>query len=122
MSGLGIAAIVLTACATLAVALICIGSCVRRKRVTRRNHGETSGLIWADKKGYKDNLETVNFAAHKGYQDDYMASFASPSRDPMATAFAPNTSDAVESDISTGKSDEDDGPQIFIGPPTVSIQ
>ena len=52
-----------------------------------------------------------------------MASFANPSRDPMATALAPDTTDAVdavESDTSTGRVDSDDEPQVFIGPPTVS--
>ena len=125
MSGLGITAIVLSVCAILAVGLYTVNSCVRRKRFRRRRDGESSGLIWADKSGYKDSGETINFSPHKaGYSDDYMASFASPSRDPMATALAPDTSEAnvlVDSDTSTGHVESDDEPQVFIGPPTVSI-
>ena len=122
LSGLGIAAIVLSVCAVVAVALYTANSCMRRKRFKRRRDGESSGLIWASKGGYKDNAETINFAPNKGgYTEDYMASFANPSRDPMATALAPDTTeaDAVESDTSTGRVDSDDEPQIFIGPPTV---
>lgn len=121
MNGVAIAAIVLSVCAILAVGMFFVSGCLRRKRF-RRREGETSGLIWAGKQGYKDHAETVNFSPHKGgYSDDYMASFANPSRDPMATALAPDTSEAVESDTSTGKPESDhDDPQIFIGPPTVS--
>ena len=123
LKGLGIAAIVLSVCAVMAVVMFVVNSCVRRKRFTRRRDGETSGLIWANKGGYKDNAETINFSPHKaGYTEDYMASFANPSRDPMATALAPDTTDVdmVESDTSTGRHDSDDEPQVFIGPPTVS--
>lgn len=123
LSGLGIAAIVLSVCAVMAVVMFVVNSCVRRKRFRRRRDGETSGLIWANKGGYKDNAETINFSPHKaGYTEDYMASFANPSRDPMATALAPDTrdTDMIESDTSTGRLDSDDEPQVFIGPPTVS--
>lgn len=123
MKGIGIAAIVLSVCAILAIGMFVISGCLRRKRF-RRREGETSGLIWANKGGYKDNnTETVNFSPKGGYSDDYMASFANPSRDPMATALAPDTSEAVESDTSTGQPESEsllnEDPQIFIGPPTV---
>eukprot|EP00977_Amphora_coffeiformis_P004293 scaffold901_cov167-Amphora_coffeaeformis.AAC.24 len=95
--------------------------CVRRKRFSRRRDGESSGIIWANKKGYKDTTETINFSPKAGYRDDYMASFATPSRDPMATAFAPDMGDHVApaSDTSAGPPEDDDETQIFIGPPTV---
>jgi len=101
-----------------------INSCVRRKRFSRRRAGESSGIIWADKKGYKDHAETINFSPRAGYRDDYMASFATPSRDPMATAFAPDMGDhiASASDTSAGHLDEDDETQVFIGPPTVRFK
>ena len=122
LQGLGIAAIVLSVCAVMAVVMFTVNGCIKRKRFRRRRDGETSGLIWASKGGYKDSAETINFSPHKsGYSEDYMASFANPSRDPMATALAPDTTeaDAVESDASSGgHGDSDDEPQIFIGPPT----
>jgi len=120
LGGLGITAIILSVCAVLAVLMFMINSCVRRKRFSRRRDGESSGIIWANKKGYKDTTETINFSPKAGYRDDYMASFATPSRDPMATAFAPDMGDHVApaSDTSAGPPEDDDETQIFIGPPT----
>lgn len=79
--------------------------------------------MWDKKGGYRDNSETINFSPKAGYRDDYMASFATPSRDPMATALAPDMSDPVDSDTSSGMMDTDnDETQVFIGPPTVSCK
>ena len=131
LSGFGIFAIILLLLVVGAVGWFFVKNCLRRRRFNRKNSGESSGLIWAQKGGFKDDAaETVNFSPHKGgYSEDYMASFASPSRDPMATALAPDTMDSVYSDSSAAPLSPssnshssfqitDDEPQIFIGPPT----
>lgn len=120
VKGLGIAAIILSVCAICAVSMFALRGCFRRRTFSKRSGVvEKSRLMWSDK-SFKDNVESINFSPHRNssYVDDgYMASFASPSRDPMATAFAPEPDQSSYSDASTGKPDIDDEPQIFIGPP-----
>lgn len=123
VKGLGIAAIILSVCAICAVSMFALRGCFRRRTFSKRSGVvEKSSLMWSDK-SFKDNVESVNFSPHRNsssVDDGYMASFASPSRDPMATAFAPEPYQSSYSDASTGKPDIDDEPQIFIGPPRVS--
>lgn len=127
MSGLAITAVILSLLAIVAICWFGGKKCLRRRFFGRS--GESSGLVWAQKGGYKDNAETVNFSPNRdGANEDFMASFASPSRDPMATALAPDTtSEDMFSDMSSfapaspasSHRSINDEPQVFIGPPTV---
>ena len=106
-----------------------------RARTTRRkfkNDEVGRAVEWSDNR-YRDNPpEQVNLAPRRasvciendaqlpqqhhhsntGQDDVYMASIASPSRDPLATLLAPSNPASEPN-----KQNESQGPQVYIGPP-----
>ena len=110
--GNGAVAVVLVvsivAMATVAVFSV---SLYRRRRSKERDESLTRMLFWSS--NYRDRPEEeINIAPRRSstYDDVYMASIAPSSTDPMATALAPNKPEILEEE-------EDDQPQVYIGPP-----
>jgi len=99
--------------ALLAMAIVAVFSVnlYRRRRNKERDESMTSMLFWSS--SYRDRPEdAINIAPRRSsnYDDVYLASLALSSTDPMATVLAPSKPEVLDEE-------EDDQPQVYIGPP-----
>lgn len=116
-----VAVLVLSVTAILAVAAFALNQ--RRRRKQREDKALSSSMRWNS--DYSDKPEQqVNIAPRRrstlteecaDAEDVYMASVASPNRDPMATHLAPTIE--VPEAKPEAQFEDGDTPKIYIGPP-----